>query len=705
MLKYRIKGLVLIFIISFLFIPSNLAAAEKSPFGGHWTGTIKLPGTELEFDIDFTKKPDGTWQGDISIPAQNARNLPLSSLVLKPGEVSFKIADVPGEPTFKGTLNPDGKTISGDFTQNTQTFPFSMSKGKSFSTKAKKALSGFEDIVQKGLKGLNVPGVAVAVIVEDEVILAKGYGYRNIEKEKPMTADTLLAIGSSSKAFTTFAMGSLADQGKLDWEEPVRTYIPWFRLYDPFASEHLTPRDLVTHRAGRPRHDLVWYNNSESSRKELVQKLDYLKPTADLRTRFQYNNLMFLTAGYLVEVLTGKTWENAVRALVLDPLGMKRTNFSVNDSQKDPDHALPYRESKGKIERIPFRNITTMGPAGAINSSVSEMARWVIVHLNHGKNKGEQILNPQTVQDMHLAHMPTGNTPVLAEVTPSSYGMGWFVDNYRGHSRVHHGGNIDGFSALISFFPKDGIGFVVLANKNGTSLPELLVRHAADLILGYEKNWLTEAIKQKEKGKEMDKEAREKKSTRQVKGTNPAHSLSDYEGLYMHPGYGSLSVFLKKENIYFTFNDITTLLKHWHYETFNSQRGVDPTFEDMKLTFRTDVNGQVASFEAPFEPTMDEIVFTKQPNPCYFDPAFLQKFVGKYSLTGQTITISLKGKNLTAYIPGQPEYELIPTLGDEFTMKQLKVIQLKFKIDKTGTVTALVLIQPEGIYEAKRVKK
>jgi len=684
MLKNRIKGLILIFIISFLFIPSNLAASEESPFGGHWTGTIELPGTKLEFDIDFTKKPDGTWQGDISIPAQNAKNLPLSGLVLKGGEVSFIIADVPGEPAFKGTLSPDGATISGDFTQNTQTFPFSMSKGKSLSTKAKKALSGFEDIVQKGLKGLNVPGVAVAVIVEDEVVLAEGYGYRNIDKEKPMTADTLLAIGSSSKAFTTFAMGSLADKGKLDWEEPVRTYIPWFRLYDPFASEHLTPRDLVTHRSGLPRHDLVWYNNDESSRKELVQKLAYLKPTADLRTRFQYNNLMFLTAGYLVEVLTGKTWENAIRALVLNPLEMKRTNFSVNDSQKDPDHALPYRESKGKIERIPFRNITTVGPAGAINSSVNEMARWVMVHLNHGKNKGKQILNPQTVEDMHLAHMPTGSTPVLAEVTPASYGMGWFVDNYRGHSRVHHGGNIDGFSALISFFPKDGIGFVVLANKNGTSLPELLVRHAADLILGYEKNWLTEAIKQKEKGKEMDKEAREKKSTRQVKGTNPAHSLNAYEGLYMHPGYGSLSVFLKKENLNFIFNDITTPLKHWHYETFNSQRGEDPTFEDMKLTFRTDVNGQVASLEAPFEPTMDGIVFRKQPNPCYFDPAFLQKFIGKYSLAGQTITISLKGESLTAYIPGQPEYELIPTLGDEFTMKQLKVIQLKFKTDKTG---------------------
>jgi CubicO group peptidase (beta-lactamase class C family) len=289
-------------------------------------------------------------------------------------QVSFVISGVPGDPTFKGTLSEDGTKITGDFTQNKQTFPFTLSREASPVIKAKDAIADFDTIVEKGLKSLNNPGVAVAIVKDDEVIFAKGFGYRDVENKTPMTADTLLAIGSASKAFTTFTMGTLVDEGKLEWNTPVREYIPWFRLYDPFATERLTPRDLVTHRSGLPRHDAMWYNNYTASREEFVRRLAYLKPSADLRERFQYNNLMFLTAGYLIEVLTEKTWEDAVRARVLAPLEMKRTNFSVVDSQKDTDHALPYREHKDKIEKIPFRDITNIGPAGSINSSVNEMS-------------------------------------------------------------------------------------------------------------------------------------------------------------------------------------------------------------------------------------------------------------------------------------------------------------------------------------------
>ena len=186
-----------------------------------------------------------------------------------------------------------------------------MNRSAGLKAQAKQALAGFDGIVNKGLQGLNVPGVAVAIIIEDEVVLAKGYGFKDLEKKVPMTPDTLLAIGSASKAFTVFALGTLVDEGKLDWDKPLRNYIPWFRLYDSYASERLTPRNSVTHRSGLPRHDLMWYNNTTISREDLVRRLAYLKPTADLRAVWQYNNLMFLTAGYLVEVLTGKTGRTA----------------------------------------------------------------------------------------------------------------------------------------------------------------------------------------------------------------------------------------------------------------------------------------------------------------------------------------------------------------------------------------------------------
>jgi hypothetical protein len=415
---------------------------------------------------------------------------------------------------------------------------------------------------------------------------------------------------------------------------------------------------------------------------------------------------MYLTAGYLVEVLTGKKWEDGIRALVLDPLGMKRTNFSVADSQKDSDFALPYRENEGKLEKIPFRSLNNMGPAGSINSSVNEMSRWVMVHLNGGKLKDKQIINPQTIQDMHLVHMPTGGTPDIPEVTPANYGMGWFVDSYRGHGRVHHGGNIDGFSAMVSMLPQERVGFVMLTNKNATGLGELLIRHATDLILGLErKDWVGEAAKSKVKGDEAAKEAEKKKAARRVLNTKPSHKLEDYAGDYFHPGYGDLKVTAEKGQLAFTYNYITTPLEHWHYETFNGVKAGDPVFEDTKLNFITDANGNVARLEAPFEATLDPIVFDKKPDARLSDPAYLRKFAGTYVLIEQPIAISLKGNALFASVPGSPDMELVPGLGDEFTLKEMKVVTLRFKMDEKGNVTALELIQPGGTFEAKRTEK
>lgn len=692
--------------IVLMIIPISLMSDEVLSLKGHWEGIIDIPAMKLDINIDFSQKEDGSWEGDISIPAQKAKNLPLGNISLAGKEATFEITGIPGNPTFKGTLSDDGSEIAGDFSQEGKTFPFILNREASPVAKAREALASFDDIVNKGLKGLNVPGLAMAVVKDDEVIYAKGFGYRNMDKKLAMTADSLLAIGSASKAFTTFAMGILVDEGKLNWDKPVRNYIPWFRLYDPFASERLTPRDLVTHRSGLPRHDLSWYNNFKASRKEFVMRLAHLKPTADLREKFQYNNLMLLTAGYLVEVITGKKWETAIRSYVFEPLGMKRTNFSVEDSQKDMDFAIPYRERDGKIEQIPFRNITNIGPAGSINSSVNEMSHWLLAHLNQGKFKDEQIIGAQTLEDMHLAHMPTGSTPAIAEVTPADYGLGWFIDTYRGHRRVHHGGNIDGFSAKVSMLPQEGIGFVALANKSATPLPELLVRLATDLILDLEpKDWIGEAVDRKAKGEKADKEAEKKKQTRRISGTKTAHKLEEYAGDYANSGYGDLKVFLKNGKLSFTYNGITTPFEHWHYETFNSKRADDPTFTDMKLTFRTDVNGYVAILEAPFEPTLEAIVFKKKPDARLFDPAYLQQFVGKYNLVEQILTINLKGGSLTLYIPGQREYDLVPGLGDEFTLKQYKIVSLRFKSDDKGQVTALEVIQPNGIYEAKRIKE
>ncbi|MGB8952455.1 MAG: serine hydrolase [Candidatus Aminicenantales bacterium] len=705
-MKRKISHFGIVLFVLLLGFISPALPAEAPSIAGHWEGAIDIPGMKMEVHIDFSQAADSTWKGDISIPQQNAKDLPLTGINVEELKVTFSIAGVPGDPTFKGTLSEDEKQITGEFSQSGQTFPFVLSREVDPAAKARKSLEGFDEVIKSALKSLKVPGVAIAIVKDKEVIFAKGFGFKDMDMQLPMTADTLLAIGSASKAFTTFALGTLADEGKMEWNKPLRHYITWFRLMDASIGERLTPRDLVTHRSGLPRHDLVWYNNYTASREEFVRRLAYLEPTADLREKFQYNNLMFLTAGYLVEVLTGKPWEDSIRALVFNPLDMKRSNFSVNDSQKDSDFAQPYLYRNGKLEKIPFRNITNIGPAGAINSSVNEMSHWLIVHLNNGKYLNRQVINATTLQDMHLAHMPMGSTPSRPEISPPDYGMGWMVDVYRGHGRIHHGGNIDGFSAMVSMLPQDGFGFVVLANKNATALPELLIRTATDRLLGLEAiDWIGEAAKRQEEAEQAQKKAQEKKEVRRKSGTSFSHRIEEYAGDYFHPGYGDLKVSLEGEKLTFGYNGITTPLEHWHYETFNGGKADDPTFEDMKLTFQTDVNGNVAAVAAPFEPTVEEIIFKKKLDARLFDPEYIKKFVGKYSLLGQTYTIGLKGNALTLFIPGQPVYDLVPELVGEFSMKQLKIVSLKFLVNEKGDVTGIEIYQAGGVYEAKRMEE
>ncbi|HDP94693.1 MAG TPA: serine hydrolase [Candidatus Aminicenantes bacterium] len=685
-----------------VFLP--LCAQESDSLCGHWQGEIQLPGIALEIQVSLEKNPQGEWKGSITIPLQQAKDIPLEKFAIDGDSVRFAISGVPGEPVFFGTLENEGSRIEGTFTQGGQEFSFQMHRADDPLVMARKALKGFDEVINQGLESLSVPGVAMAVVRDDALVFAGGYGLRDLENKLPMTADTLLAIGSSSKAFTTFALGVLTDRGRMEWDQPVREYIPWFQLIDPVVTERLTPRDLVTHRSGMPRHDLVWYNNKTATREELVRKMAHLELSRDLRQEFQYNNLMFLTAGYLLETLTGSSWESSIRDLVFSPLDMKRSNFSVLESQKDNDFAWPYRERDGKLEKIPFRDITTVGPAGSINSSVNEMSRWLMVHLSNGKYDGKAIVNPATLADTHRSHMPTGNDSSDPRISATDYGMGWFVDHYRGHRRVHHGGNIDGFSCMVVLLPDDGLGFVAIANKNAASLPELLIRTAADRLLDLEPvDWIADAAKRKKEQAGEVKNAQEKKAKRRIADTRLSHKLKGYLGTYHHPGYGDLVVSRRGKKLQFTYNGIETALDHWHYDTFNGREIDDPTFADMKLTFQTDANGFIYRVSALFEPMTGPILFDKQPHARYHDPEFLKTLTGDYTLMGQKVTIDLKGEVLTIRAANQPASELVPALGDEFFLKDVKMIRLKFILDETGNPTAIEIYQPQGTFTAEKL--
>ncbi len=573
---------------------------------------------------------------------------------------------------------------------------------------ARVTLKGFDAQVRRAIEDFNVPGLAIAVVAGGEVVYAEGFGYRDVDNELPMTSDTLFAIGSTTKAMTVTVLGMLVDEGKIDWDTPLRIYLPGFRLSDPLTTERITPRDLVTHRSGLPRHDLVWYNNNEATREDVVTRLAYLELTEDLRAKFQYNNLMFMTAGYLTGQLSGKSWEEVVRERLFEPLGMQRSNFSVEDSKKDADYSLPYRENDDdEIELIPFRNIDLVGPAGSVNSSVNEMARWLIFNLRGGKVGDRQLINPTTLGDIHSPQMTTGATPDRPDISVSTYGMGWSITTYRGHRRISHGGGIDGFITSVMFFPDDDLGLVVFNNR-GTGLPSLVAQHAADRMLGLEEiDWIGERLEERKKAKAESEKAEEKKEATRIADTSPSHPLADYTGEYTNPGYGRLRISLSGEALEAHFNGITALLDHWHYDVWNGAEidGGDKTFEDEKFIFRSNVDGLIAAVESNLEPRGDPIIFRKQTNPRLSDPKYLQGFVGIYEMAdGTKLHIDLSGQVLTLNIPGQQLLTLEPNLSGRFVIKEMRVISVGFEHDDQDRAVKAILYQPGSVNEAPRIE-
>lgn len=484
-------------------------------------------------------------------------------------------------------------------------------------------LEGFDQFITDMMKEWEVPGMAIAIVKEGQVIYSKGFGSRNVEKELKVTPQTLFAIGSCSKAFTAVTLGILVDEGKLEWDKPARDYLPSFKLKDSFASERMTPRDLVCHRSGLPRHDYMWYNSS-FSRKELFDRLPYLEPSKDFRTTYQYQNLMFMTAGYLVGQIAGTTWEEFTKERILDPLGMKGSNFSVEDSNKAEDFALPYFKKEEKVIEISFRNIDTVGPAGSINSSVADMANWLLLNLNKGKVGDKQIISEGNLQEIHSPQMISSNRLRYDELFYGLYGMGWGITAYRGHIMLSHGGGIDGFTARVSLMPKDKLGLVILTNMSGTPLPSIIAYSAYDRLLGLDPiDWHKRIKEEGEKAKKEEEKSKKEKEKERKLNTNPSHPIEDYIGEYEHPGYGVASVTKDGDQLKVVYNSIEFLMTHYHYDVFEIENEMFDITQ--KISFLADVKGNIHQAAIQMEPAVEAILFTRLPEKKMQEKSFLEK--------------------------------------------------------------------------------
>ena len=681
--------------------PLETTASDPS---GHWAGAIQLPGNELEVDVDLRREEDA-WTGDVSIPAQGAADLPLTGISVDGRAVRFSIQGVPGSPTFAGRISAGGDTLSGEFTQAGGTFPFTLTRAVTAAGGATASLDGLDAWMRSALEDFDVPGAAVGVLVEGEVVLAKGYGYRDVARELPVDAHTLFAIGSATKAFTTFGLARMADLGEFDWDRPIREYLPEVRFSDPVATQLITPRDMVTHRTGLPRHDLLWYGWEEFTPEVLIDALPHLELDSQPRAKWQYNNLMFVLAGHLLGQLRGETWESAMRELVLDPLGMDETNFDVEVMADDPNHALPYATRGDTLARIPFRDISPVGPAGSINSNIDDMLRWARVHVERGQVDGDTLLSLAALRDLHTPQMAIGAFPTEPDVGPMSYALGWFVEPFRGHYRVHHGGNIDGFSSLVTLFPFDRVAVVVLTNRNASGLPSLATSYIADRVLGLEpQDRATAAAETFQQAMTMQQEAARRMAAERVEGTSPDHELSDYAAVYQHPGYGDLVIRRDGNRLVADYHGLTAPLEHWHYEVFSGMENPDdPTLHGVKFQFENDLTGHVSAVRVPLDPTVDAVRFERKPDPRLLDPAYLARFEGRYVHDPLTLRFTVRGSRLVMHIPGQQPYELVPDRGTTFRLPEMTGYWVEFEVGREGQVEAAVLHQPNGVFRAERV--
>ena len=523
----------------------------------------------------------------------------------------------------------------------------------------KKTLADFDQYINQALQDWHIPGAAVAVIKGDEVLHQGGYGFRDIEKRLPVTENTRFPIASMTKAFTVMGVALLVDEGLLDWDQPIRDVMPDFRLADDYATQHATLRDLLSHRTGLPRHDAAWYG-SDKGIDEIFPELRHLKPTAAFRSAWQYNNLMYETAGLLCVKVSGvSSWYEFIQTRILTVLGM---HDSIPKYKKDDEDnaniALPYRLKNGETtpQKIPFYD-NPLGPAGSIYSTLKDITTWLKVHTHAGQHNGQPFVSPYGLQQMHTPHMlmpATAAQQAMFNNNLYSYGMGWFIEPYKGVTLIHHGGNIDGFSVMGAFVPQEQLAIAILTNVDGKGLRTALMYEALDRALGVEgKDWSQEILKRNNETVTAALKANEQTAAESVVGVSPSHDLADYVGSYEQPGYCDIDIKLDGSELQAKFYGAWWPFIHCHYDVFEIDMS---SRHDEKLTvsFSLDNHGIIHSINVPIEPDIGDSAFTRKP--IVLTNSEQEKWVGSYDypIEGQGVDIGIKDKTLYLTITGQP---------------------------------------------------
>jgi CubicO group peptidase (beta-lactamase class C family) len=462
-------------------------------------------------------------------------------------------------------------------------------------------------VIDDMVRDWKIPGLAIAIVKDEKVLLTEGFGLRNIERNLKVTPDTLFPIASCTKTFTAVSIATLVDEGKLKWDIPVKEYVPAINLSDNYAENRITLRDLLAHRSGLPQHYFMYFNR-QLSREAIVEWLRFLEPSRGFREAFQYSNLNYMIAAYILEKTTGKTWEDFTQDKIFNPLEMLSSNLSVSESLKSPDYALPYLEEEGTINKTTFLEPDRMGmgPAGSINSNAHDMGNWLLFNLNKGKFKDRQVISEAVLKEIQKPQVVLpGN--VSDEVFYSCYGMGWAITSYRGHLQLGHGGGFNGFSCYVSILPRDKIGIAILCNLEGSPVPQILARIICDRLLRLPEFPWNEWIKKNRMKTATSSLQKKGISSQEIK---PPRPLEDYCGEFEHPAYGTLSIKNNQNRLSASFHGIVSPLTYLFSDVFEMK---DETIGNFRFFFVVTESGAINAIAVPFEPATGKIIFDRIP--------------------------------------------------------------------------------------------
>jgi CubicO group peptidase (beta-lactamase class C family) len=459
-------------------------------------------------------------------------------------------------------------------------------------------LRGLDGWIEAAMREWQVPGLALAVVRGDSILYARGYGVREHGRPEPVDEHTLFAIASTTKAMTAAALGVLVDEGKVRWDDPVSRHLPWFGLSDPYVTRELTVRDLLTHRAGVFRSDNLWIA-APFDRVEVLRRARHLPVTA-FRGGYGYNNIMYIAAGEVVAAASGTSWDDFLEQRLFQPLGMNRTTTRAAVVDRATNVATAHTRGADGMVVMARRNYDNIGGAGAVWSSVRDMAQWIRLHLGHGRYAGQTVLQASTVREMHTPQTIIRSDSVAERMFPSThfraYGLGWSLQDYHGRKLVHHSGSINYTRTHVGMIPSEGIGVVVITNLSSSNLQLAVMYRVLDAFLGLpQRDWSAEYLVLARRSEASSaRSAADVEAARQT-GTQPSLPVASYAGTYRHEVYGDIVIAEEAGRLVLRYApDYVADLEHWHHDTFRG-RWRSAGFGTAFITFALDARARVAS--------------------------------------------------------------------------------------------------------------